>query len=137
MGYANKQMCSSFQSIVADKKGTDCGTKKCIKMLLTNDNYKLFKYRYIKEKSGNLVLLNDDNKDKYIGKIVEFRSPMYCKGDKICNKCAGELYQKLGIDNIGLLTITIGGSILNKSMKAFHNSTIKLTQIAIEDYISD
>lgn len=137
-GYQNKIMCTSFQSSTLDKKDSDCGTKLFYEFELTNDNYNLYQYRYIKEPStGKLVELNDDNKDKYIGKFVKMRSPMYCKGDKICNKCAGNYFYKMNIENIGLLTNTIGGTILNASMKAFHDITVHLKTINLDDYISD
>lgn len=138
MGYQNKIMCTSFQSSRIDEKGSDCGTKLFYEFELTDKNYSKFKYRILKDpKTGRLTELNDDNKSEYIGKIVKMRSPLYCKGDKICNMCAGNYFYKLGIENIGLLTNTIGGTLLNKSMKAFHDSTVHLTTIDIDDYISD
>jgi hypothetical protein len=42
----------------------------------------------------------------------------------------------MGSKNIGLLTTEIGGIILNSSMKAFHDSTVHLKKINIDDYIS-
>ena len=136
-GYQNKIMCTSFQSSVLDDEGSDCGSKLFYNAELTEKNYNKFIYRYIKDPNTNqLVELNDDNKSKYIGKIVKMRSPMYCKGDKICNKCAGNYYYKMGSKNVGLLTTEIGGIILNKSMKSFHDSTVHLTKINIDDYIS-
>ena len=102
-------MCTSFQSSVLDDKDTDCGSKLYYEFLLTDKLYNDFQYRYIKDPTTNqLVELNDDNKSKYIGKIVKMRSPMFCKGDKICNKCAGNYYYKIGSKNIGLLTTEIG-----------------------------
>ena len=130
-------MCTSFQTSVLDDKNSDCGSKLFISVELTEKNYDGYIYRYIKDPSSNqLIELNYDNKSKYVGKIVQMRSPLYCKGDKICNKCAGNYYYKMGSKNIGLLTIEIGGIILNKSMKSFHDSTVHLTKINIDDYIS-
>lgn len=108
-GYQNKIMCTSFQSSTLDKKGSDCGTKLFYEFELTDKNYNLYQYRIIKDPTtGKLIELNDDNKDKYIGKFVKMRSPLYCKGDKICNMCAGNYFYKMKIENIGLLTNTIG-----------------------------
>lgn len=137
-GYDNKVMAMSFQSVTVDKKDTDCGTKKFFKVLLTDSNYKLFRYRFIKNpENGRLIELNDENKGKFIGKYVEMRSPLYCKNDKLCNACAGNYFYKLGIENIGLTTNSIGGTLLNKSMKAFHDSTVHLKTIDFEEYIFD
>lgn len=131
-------MSMSFQSVVIDKKDSDCGTKIFNKILLTDSNYDLFRYRFIKDPTtGRLIEINEDNKDKFVGKVVEMRSPLYCKGDKICNHCIGNFFYKLGIDNVGLTTNSIGGTLLNKSMKAFHDSTVHTKKIEIENYIEE
>ena len=119
-----------------DEKDSDCGTNKAIPFTLTEDNIKLFMNRYIVDKNNELVLLTDDNKSKYIDKKVKIRSPMYCIGDKICNKCAGELYYKLGINNIGIMCEVASGVLMNRSMKAFHDSSIRMTEIDVDSYIS-
>jgi hypothetical protein len=136
-GYQNKIMCTSFQTSVLDDEGSDCGSKLFYEFVLDEKHFDKFMYRYVKDPSTNqLVELNEDTKSKFINKVVKMRSPMYCKGDKICNKCAGNYYYKMGSKNIGLLTTEIGGIILNKSMKAFHDSTVHLAKINIDDYIS-
>jgi hypothetical protein len=95
----------------------------------------MFLYRYIVEK-GKLVLLDDDNIEKYIGKTVKLRSPLYCNDEgHICNICAGELYRMMGMKNVGLISYTIGSSLLNASMKMFHDMTIHTKKLNIEDYI--
>ena len=57
------------------------------------------------------------------------RSPMYCIGKKLCRTCAGAMYDKLHIDNIGLTAARVSSSLLNLSMKKFHNSTAKITEV--------
>jgi hypothetical protein len=62
---------------------------------------------------------------------------MYCTNDKICNICAGELYGEdmLDIKDWGLLFYKVGTSIMYESMKGFHDSTVSLEEIKIEDWI--
>ena len=94
------------------EKGSDCHSTNYIDILLTNSNYGLFEDRYLVDR-GKLVLLDDTTKGKYIGKMVHFRSPMFCNyGDQVCNKCAGELYYKIGIKNVGLIMNLVGGAIV-------------------------
>ena len=50
-----------------------------------------------------------------------------CKNG-ICEKCAGNLFNRIGITNIGVATSQIPSTLKNKSMKAFHDSTLKLVQ---------
>jgi hypothetical protein len=133
-GYLSKQLSSAFQNLMLDKEGSDCKTSDYIEVVI--DRPKEFLLRYVIE-NGKLVLLTPDIVDTYKGKKVKMRSPMYCKTPLICNKCAGDLYYKLGIQNFGLTSNAIGTSLLNLSMKLFHDTTLKSTKIVIDDYISD
>lgn len=129
-GYLFKQLVATFQTVVLDKKGSDCGSKSYIDIKLTNGNLDKFLYRYIKD-GGKLVMLSPDVIKKYIGKTVQMRSPMHCVGKKLCNACAGDIFYKMNIENVGLLTSQISSDMLNASMKKFHDSNQKLTQIDI------
>lgn len=133
-GYEAKKLSSGFQNACLGEAGSDCGSKKTITITLSNDNKNFFTYRYIKE-GNKLVLLDPDNINDYLGKTVEMRSPMFCTHDHYCSKCAGELYYMLGIKNVGILTNRIGTRLLNLSLKAFHDLTLKLVDIDIDKYI--
>ena len=136
-GYENKKLSAAFQSVVLDEKGSDCHTKLTMKILLTEKNIKDYIGRYIVVGSS-LVLINEENKSKYINKVVNMRTPLYCNGEKYCNKCMGELYYKLGIKNMGLTAGVVGSTILNASMKSFHDSTINYKELSgLDNYISE
>ena len=135
-GYETKKINNAMQVVVIDEKGSDCGTTHYLKTTIKKGFAKMFLYRYILD-GGKEVLITDDNLSKYEGKEVLMRSPMFCKSDKICNKCAGELFYKLGIKNAGLLNSTMSGTLMNLSMKKFHDSTIKFNKIDIEKYIKE
>lgn len=127
-GYITKQFYSVFQSIRIDEEGTDCGTKEGLEVLLTNDNVDMYLYQNIMV-NGKLVNLTMENKDKFVGKKVKLRSPMFCLTPKICRACAGERYAKLGIDNIGLTAGKIPNAMLNAGMKSFHTTKVKLNDV--------
>jgi len=134
-GYEYKKLSSGMSSAVLDEPGSDCGSHKTLELILTEKNYKSFMYRYIIEK-GKLILLTSDNIKNYINKLVHMRSPMYCLDkEKYCSKCFGELYYLEGIRTTGLLSGRIGTSLLNAALKSFHDMTLKLTKINIDDYI--
>ena len=42
-------------------------------------------------------MITKDNVSSYIGKTVMMRTPMTCGTDKICSKCAGNLFYLLDI----------------------------------------
>ena len=137
-GYETKKINNTLQVITLDEPGSDCGTKFYEEINLTDDIKNLFLYRYIIDPkgSGKLILLTDDNIKQYVGTTIKLRSPLYCKGDKICNKCAGELFYKLGVKNAGLLNSTLSGSLMNLSMKKFHDATVKFNRINISNFIT-
>ncbi len=127
-GYLSKQLIAAFQTVTLDKIGSDCGTKNYLPIEVTKFNKKFITNRYIIE-NNKLVLMDDSNIDKYIGKVVKMRSPMYCIGDKLCRVCAGNMFDKLGIDNIGMSATKISGTLLNLNMKSFHDATVHITEI--------
>jgi len=134
-GYISKQLQSAFQHIIIDEDGSDCKTKQLLEITLNKDDVKLFNYRYIIEKDKE-VLLTPDNIKSYIGKPLKMRSPLYCTGDKFCSKCVGQLYSKMGLTNAGLVANKSGTSLMQYSLKQFHDSSIKITNIDYEEFIS-
>ena len=135
-GYKFKEMSSALQAIVCDEPGTDCGSKGYIEVTMTPSNKHEYLYRYIIE-GKKLVLLDDTNIDKYINKPVKMRDPMYCIGDKLCATCAGEQFNKLNIKSIGLASSKIGSIMVKFGMKTFHDNSVKLYDIDINDITLD
>ena len=72
--------------------------------------------------------LTMDNANKFLGKEVIIRSPMFCKSNNICSVCAGRRFYIMGIKNIGLTTGRVTNTLLNASMKNFHNAKAKKVQ---------
>lgn len=125
-GYWEKMVLSAMQGVILNKAGSDCGTKRYLERMLTNDNINLYMYSYIIE-GNTLVELTNKNKDKYIGKKVKFRFSSLCESKNgICNKCMGNLPYRLGIMNIGMICSILPSKLKNLNMKKFHNSNISL-----------
>lgn len=127
-GYLAKQLIAALQTVVLDEKDSDCGTKGYITVHITKQLRDDFNYRYIIE-GNKLVLLDDTNIDKYVGRTVKMRSPMYCIGKKLCRKCAGVIHEKLDIENIGLTSTKVASTLLNLSMKKFHDTSAKMNEV--------
>jgi hypothetical protein len=135
-GYETKKINNSTQVIVLDAPGTDCGTAHTLKTFIPDKMKSMFINRYVSDK-GKLTLITTDNVSQYVGKEVNLRSPMFCKTEEICSKCAGELYHKMGIKNAGLLTSTMSGSLMNLAMKKFHDTSIKFNKIDINNFVKE
>lgn len=135
-GYWEKLFLYAMHHIVLGPVGSDCGTKRYITVELNKSNISEWMYSYIVE-NGKLIELNSDNMDKYINKTVKMRFSSLCESkDYICNKCAGEMFNKLGFKNIGMLTANMASILKNKSMKAFHDGTVSTHEIDINKMFS-
>lgn len=135
-GYETKKINNAVQGVTLDEPGSDCKTTQFLKVTITDKQKKMFLHRYILD-GGKLVLTDEKNIKGYIGKQVQMRSPLFCKGDQICSKCAGELFYKLGMRNAGLLSTTMSGNLMNMSMKKFHNTSLKFDKISVDNFIKE
>lgn len=128
-GAWEKLFVKGLEHIVILPDGTDCGTKKTKEIELTDDVIKRWIYSYIVE-GGKLVELTSQNMEKYKGKKVKIRYSMLCESEKgICSICAGHLFNRLGLNAIGIASYVIPAAIKLKSMKQFHDSTVKVSDM--------
>lgn len=131
-GYWEKLFINSLQHIHLDPEGSDCGTKRYIEVLLTEDNLNDYIYSYMITNGDGLELLDSKNCSKYFGKKIKLRYSSLCESRTgICNKCAGNLLYITSSKNVGAVTGQIPDRIKNISMKAFHDSTV--TNYVIKD----
>ena len=108
---------------------SDCHTHKTKEVYLTNDNLNVWMYSYIVD-NGQLVELTEDKIPKYLNKTVKFRFSGFCElKEGICSVCAGNLFNRIGIKNIGISAYCICSSLKNASMKSFHDSTVKIDDV--------
>lgn len=129
-GSAAKEILRSTSSLTI--RGEDCGSKKGKKYLVTKNLLDSIKGRYIVGSKPTLI----DNPEKYLGKEIEIRSPMYClnKNDTFCATCVGKILA-MQRDGIALSVLNISNVITTTSMKKMHNTQLKLVGVKLEDII--
>lgn len=132
-GYWEKQFLRAFQHLKLLPKGSDCGTTKTLKVYLTEKNISGWMYSYIVD-NGKLVELTSDNRNKYLNKEVKFRFSALCeaKDGHFCNKCAGNLFYRLGMYNVGAATPQVPSKVKVLLMKKFHDSVVNFSDMDIE-----
>lgn len=129
-GAWEKMFARAFQHLVVLPEGTDCGTKRTLEITLTNKNKGDWMYSYVVESGGKLVELTSDTIGKYVGKKIKVRFSSLCESKEgICSKCAGHLFNRIGLSEVGIASYQICSVIKNKSMKAFHDGTVKITDV--------
>ena len=130
-GYNEKLFTRATQHIRVIPN-TDCGTTRTIKVTLTSKNISNWMYSFYIKPNGEVEEITSENADKLIGKTVNMRFSSLCERSKdgnICEKCAGTLFRRAGIDNAGLTSMVMMSSVKNKAMKAFHSSVLELVEI--------
>lgn len=128
-GYWEKLFMSAFQHIRLLDPGTDCGTKRHITMLVTDKNIDMIMYSYAIE-GNKLVEITSKNRDQFIGKKVKLRYSSLCEAKEgCCNACAGNLFYRLGIRNVGAATPQIPSKLKLLSMKLFHDDQLNFTEM--------
>ena len=133
-GAMEKQFVRGFQHVMIDNTTEDCGTKRTVEVKLTKDNIGIWMYSYIVE-GGKLVELTSKNRDKYVGKTVRMRYSSLCENKKgICKTCAGTLFNRLDVTNVGVACYAICSSLKVKNMKSFHDSTVKVYKMGNYGY---
>lgn len=131
-GYWEKLFVYSLQHLKLLPAGSDCGTKRYIEVNVTEGNIDDLMYNYVIEGS-KLTEITSKNRSKFIGKRVKMRFSSMCeaKDGYFCNKCAGNLWYRLGITNVGVITPTIPSKLKNLLMKSFHDSQVNLTEMNV------
>lgn len=121
-GVAAKNLLRATASLVIEPR--DCGSKIFKELHVTKDTAEAL--------IGRTILVNGklekiDNPSKYIGKVVQLRSPMYCKrtNGHICGVCAGDnlLNYRKGVT---ILATDISSVLMKNSLKKMHTSVKKL-----------
>jgi hypothetical protein len=114
----------------------DCGTKMYLPTLVTKDNKESLLDRYMFDESGNTILITEDILNKYMGKIIKLRTPMYCNHEKnYCQYCLSKGFE--GKQNaIALAVSSMTGKLVNLSMKKMHSSSISATNMDILSELS-
>lgn len=120
-GYMAKIILALLQSAKIDPDPTsNCGTTATIPVTIQPKYKQYFLYRYVK-KNGKPTLTTLDNIDSFVGQTVELYSPQCCLHDTICAKCSGQLFRKLGVTDVGMLTTQITQKLLNLKLKSKHD----------------
>lgn len=128
-GYMAKIILALLQSEHIDPDpNSDCGTNMTIPLTITDSNKQYVLYRYIND-NGKRVLTTLDNINSYVGQTVNLYSPQCCKHDAICGKCAGQIFHRLGVTQIGLLVTSITQKLLNLKLKSKHDLSQKASTI--------
>ena len=136
-GYSAKKYNSRFQKSRLGPRGSDCHTDRFEEYAVTEENLEDFQmYHYIME-DGRPKLITPKNAREYLGKTVHLRTPSCCKMKEpyYCNICYGDRMYRISVENVGNTYQTAAGSLLNQSMKSFHDTSVKTYVVSVDDFL--
>lgn len=119
-------------------KKEDCGTRLGMRMLVTEENVHRLVNLYIVGKDKPILIENDEQSRKLIGKQIILRQPQFCKesdGLSYCKTCMGKT---LG-ENPRIIPsagATYGSTLMMVSMKKMHGVALETTPIDFQTYLT-
>lgn len=107
----------------------DCGSKLGILMRVTKDNRDEMVGNNILER-GKVVQLTDENIGAYDGKVVEMRTPLFCRTEKsnFCETCVGGRYAEHK-NGLASAASGVGSTLMLTFMGAMHGVELKTVKM--------
>ncbi len=119
-GHLHRKLAFGLASVELDPTIHDCGTTRTIELTIQSDMTKKLLGRYIYY-NAKKILLDRSNINSFVGKLVNLRSPIYCKSPKLCTTCYGESYKLLKSNQVGFIAAeSLGERMVQQIMKIFH-----------------
>lgn len=114
-------------------EGDDCGTKLGRERSITDDNKHRFIGNYKMNPSG-VERLTRENIDKYVGKTITIRSPMYCvaEGTLFCKTCVGDKLAE-NPKGLGAAASAVGSEFMSIFMSAAHSKELSTAPWTLEE----
>jgi len=124
-GYLSRKLIFTCANLQIDKDIEDCGTTNYLQVYVDDEKKsRMLIGKWFKE-NGTLIKMTEYNYLGYVGKIVEVRSPIYCKNPKLCTKCYGELYEMLDTEFVGVIAAqSLGECNTQLVLRTFHTSGV-------------
>lgn len=77
--------------------------------------------RWTVNEDGGLDLITEDNYIELFGKVIQLRSPIYCKSPKICKKCYGASSDYCHSKYVGVISAQALGEVATQlTLRTFH-----------------
>ncbi len=122
-GYLSRKLIFTCVNLQADLELDDCGTSDCLEVYVdTKQKARMLIGRYYVE-NGSLKQINKENWKDFGGKVIQIRSPIFCRSRSICHKCYGDLYKSLHSRFIGVIAAqALGERGTQLILRTFHTS---------------
>jgi len=115
-GHLTRKLVFALSPAIIDFNNDDCGTTRYLSIIVTKEMLPFLKGRFIKSGEKDVEVIDPN---KYLGKKILLRSPIYCEGKNgLCKKCCGDF--KYG-SQIGILAAqAMGEKATQMTLRTFH-----------------
>jgi len=122
-GYLSRKLIFACANLQIDGTLDNCGTTDCLEVYVKDKKKsRMLVGRYYQE-PGKLYGITKENCVDLVGKTIMLRSPVFCKSQKVCHKCYGDLYKSLHSRFIGVIAAqTLGERGTQLVLRTFHTS---------------
>jgi DNA-directed RNA polymerase subunit beta' len=132
-GYLSRKLVFTCANLQLDKDLNDCGTNDTLQVDVNSERKARMLVNRYQLKNDKLEKITIKNYKKIVGKVINIRSPIFCKSPKICTTCYGDLYKTIRSRFIGVLAAqTLGEKGTQLVLRTFHTSGSAVVQ-ATED----
>lgn len=131
-GYLSRKLIFTCANLQKDLELEDCGTTDYLSVYVSNEKKaRMLIMRWYKNPETKVEeLITRDNYLSFVGKTILIRSPIYCRSEKICHKCYGDLYKILHSKFIGIIAAEALGEVgVQLVLRNFHTSLSSNTKI--------
>ena len=143
-GYLTRKLMYGCVNLELDHDCEDCGTEDTLSIAIPESHHGGINGKKLSRVliGRNIIDGHDDDGNpiykkityqdynRYVGKTVHLRSPIFCKNPKVCKKCYGDMSDSLHSDFIGSIAAQALGEVSTQLvLRSFHTSGVaKMTQ---------
>lgn len=125
-GYLSRKLLFTGTNLELDDELDDCGTTDYLTVYVSDDKKsKMLLERYFLNDQNKLEKITKENRQSLIGKNIQLRSPIFCKSEKLCKKCYGDLYKIIHSKFVGVIAAqSLGETNTQLILRTFHSSGV-------------
>jgi len=139
-GYLFRKFAFACSNLMLDYDNDDCGTTDYLSIFIPDEKKaQSIIGRWITfspDDHDSLFMVKPSNLKTLVNKKIFIRSVMYCKSEKVCKRCYGELYRHLNNSRFvgSIASQALGESNTQMVLQTFHKSGVASID---DDFIND
>jgi len=144
-GYLSRKLIFTCANLQIDKNNEDCGSTDFLEVFIPSQRKaEMMIGKFFKDENGNLDMITEKNFKSLVNKTILVRSPIYCKSERLCKTCYGNLHEVTRSKFVGVIAAqALGECNTQLILRTFHTSGVAVikgdssTEMQQEDIVGD